>query len=340
MLDYTLTVNNQSFDLKILFDLSNKKLDFSEIDQKIDAHIRSYQTAGINTERYSLEQLISNKQFLIDFRAERNEKLNSLFQEVKDPDVLLFYEKFRPFIQFLETKINNQELITDLEPNRIAFNPTGSKDGRLSSKKGFLNILSLPKEERYKIRCREGYRFVQCDYRSFQPRLAIFLTVDQDFKRRFERVEDIYEGEDREKNKLDFFRSMFGTEVSEQFGFRPIFDLRKSIFEEISLKGKIISPFGRPIWYSGEDENVVFRNFITSCESDFVFNTAVKLDDLLSPRRSKIKWIFHDAIMFEVHEQETNLLKKIKQIMEDEFNAHYPVKMSVGKSWGEMRTLS
>ena len=340
MLDNILTVDQKSFDLKILFDLSNKKLDLSEFNQKIDAHLRSYQTTGTNTENYSLEQLIPNKQFLIDFRAQKNEKLNFLFQEIKDPDVLVFYEKFRPFIDLLNNKINNQQLITDLEPNRIAFNPTGSKDGRLSTKKGFLNIYSLAKEERCRIKCEPGYRFVQCDYRSFQPRLAIFLTKDDAFKRRFADVEDIYEGEDREKNKLDFFRAIFGVEASEQFGFQPIFDLRKSIFEEIRSKGKIINPFGRPIFYNGEDENVVFRNFITFCESDFVYGIAVKLDQLLSGRRSRVKFLFHDAAVFEIHEKETTLLKQIKQIMENGFNAHYPVKISVGKSWGEMKIYS
>lgn len=335
VLDNILTVDDKSYDLKILFDLSNKKIDLSKLDQKIDAHLRSYQIAGINTENYNPEQLIP--QFLY-FCADRSEKLKILFEEVKDPDILAFYEKFRPFIKFLN-KINNQELLTDLKPNKISFNATGSKDGRLSTKKGFLNIYSLVKEDRHKIKCEAGYRFVQCDYRSFQPRLAIFLTKDDVFKGRFVDVEDIYQGEDRAQNKLHFFRVMFGVETSSQPELRPIFDLRKSIFEEIKTKGKIINPFGRPIWYSGEDEHTVFRNFITSCESDFVFGVAVKLDTLLSGRRSRIKFLFHDAVMFEIHEEETFLLKQIKQIMEGGYNARYPVKTSVGKNWGEMKIL-
>lgn len=338
MITNVISVNNKQYDLKILFDLSNKKLDLSEFDQKINVQLHSFEVAGIDTSKYNLFNLFPNKQLFKDLLVKRNEKINFLFQEIKDPDVLSFYEKFRPFIDVL-TKINNQTLNTDLEPKKIAFNPTGSKDGRLSTKKGFLNIYSLPKEERYRIKCESGYRFVQCDYRSFQPRLAIFLTKNDVFKRRFEGVKDIYEGGDREKNKLHFFQVMFGIETSVSEQFRPIFELRKEIFEEIRTKGKIINPFGRPIFYNQEDENVVFRNFITSCESDFVFGVAVKLDNLLSLCRSKIKWIFHDAIMFEIHQEETELLKQIKQIMEDGYNAHYPIKMSVGKDWGEMKAL-
>ena len=330
MFDNTLIVDKKSYDLKILYDLSNKKLDLSEFDQKTDAYLRSYQTTNINTKNYKLEQLIPR----------RNEKLNFLFQDIKDLDALAFYEKFRPFVELLNNKINNQTLITDLEPNKISFNATGSKDGRLSTKKGFLNIFSLPREERYRIKCEPGYRFIQCDYCSFQARLAIFLTQNDVFKRRFEGVEDIYQGVDREQNKINFFRVMFGTELSDQFELRPIFDLRKTIFEEIRSKGKIINPFGRPVYYNGEDENVVFRNFITSCESDFVYGVAVRLDQLLSGYRSRIKFLFHDAVMFEVHEKETALLKQIKQVMEDGFNAHYPIKMSVGKNWGEMKVYS
>ena len=338
--DNILVINEKFYDLKILFDLSNKKLDLSEFDQKIDAHLRSFQTAGINVSRFDFQSLFPNKQFLIDHQERRNGKLLELFKEVQDPDVLDFYEKFRPFVQFLNNKINNQTLITDLEPNKISFNATGSKDGRLSTKKGFLNIFSLPKEDRHRIKCEKDYRFVQCDYRNFQARLAIFLTKSDAFKRRFVDVEDIYEGDDREQNKLNFFRVMFGVEISDQFELRPIFDLRRIIFEEISSKGKIISPFGRPIWYNGEDEHTVFRNFITSCESDFVYGVTVKLDVMLSGKRSHIKFLFHDCIMFEIHERETDLLKQIKQTMENGFNSRYPIKMSLGKDWGNMKVLS
>ena len=338
MFDNTITVNNKSYDLKILSDLSNKKLDLSNFDQKIDAYLRSYQSAGINTENYSSEQLIP--QFL-HFRAQRNEKLNNLFQEIKDPDVLAFYEKFRPFVELLNNKINNQTLITDLQPNKISFNATGSKDARLSTKKGFLNLYSVPKEERYRIKSDPEFRFVQCDYRNFQARLAIFLTKNDTFKGRFADVEDIYQGADREQNKLQFFRVMFGVEASEQFGLTPIFDLRKTIFEESQKKGKIVNPFGRPI-FSREDEHTVFRNFITSCESDFVCNVAVKLDALLLGKRSRIKWLFHDAVMFEIHKEESALLKQIKQIMENDniFNVRFPITIQSGKDFGNMKSLS
>ena len=215
MYDNFITINDKSYDLKILLDLSNKKLDLSEFDQKIDAHLRSFQTAGIDISRFDFRSLFSNKQFLIDHQERKNAKLLELFKEVQDLDILDFYEKFRPFVKFLD-KINNQTLITDLEPNKISFNATGSKDGRLSTKKGFLNIFSLPKEDRHRIKCEKDYRFVQCDYRNFQARLAIFLTKSDAFKRRFVDVEDIYEGDDREQNKLNFFRVMFGVEISDQ----------------------------------------------------------------------------------------------------------------------------
>lgn len=333
-----LIVDNKSYDLKILSDLSNKKLDLSEFDQKIDAHVRSYQTAGIDTAQFDFESLFP-AQFLSNLYERRNKKMLELFAEIQDPDVLNFYEQFRPFVSLLHNKVNNQTLNTDLVPNKISFHATGSKDGRLSTMKGFLNLFSLAKEERHRIKCESGFRFVQCDYRNFQPRLAIFLTKNDAFKRRFEGVDDIYEGADREQNKLNFFRTMFGIETPNSTELKPIFDLRKDIYEEIRSKGKIVNPFGRPMWYSGEDEHVVFRNFITSCESDFVFDISVKLDNLLVGKRSRIKFLFHDCIMFEIHEEETNLIKPIKTLMEKGWNAHYPVKLSAGKDWGNMKSL-
>ena len=113
MYDNFITINDKSYDLKILLDLSNKKLDLSEFDQKIDAHLRSFQTAGIDISRFYFRSLFSNKQFLIDHQERKNAKLLELFKEVQDLDILDFYEKFRPFVKFLYN-INNQTLITDL----------------------------------------------------------------------------------------------------------------------------------------------------------------------------------------------------------------------------------
>lgn len=339
MFDNIIVINNKSYDLKILFDLSGRKLVLSEFDNKINAQLHSYQISGINITKYNLEKLFSNKQFFNDLTAQRNEKLNFLFQEIKDLDVLSFYEQFRPFIDLLNNKINNQTLITDLKPNKIAFNPTGSKDGRLTIKKGFLNLFSLPKEERHRIKCKENFRFVQFDYRSFQPRIAIFLTDNENFKSSFAHKEDIYEGtSDREKQKLKFFQVTFGKEVSDTLQLRPIFDLRKKIFEEIRTKGKIISPFGRPIFFHNEEENVIFRNFITTCESDMIFTAAAKLDILLNGRQSKINWIFHDAIMFEIYKDEISLIKEIKNLMENNYG-YFPVKTSIGRTFGELYDL-
>ena len=337
MFSNTLTIQNQSFDLKILSDLSGKKLELS--NPKLDSILHSFRTTGIDVSNFQLSDLFPNKQLFNDLVAERNEKLNFLFQEIKDPDVLSFYEQFRPFVQLLETKINGQKLKTDLTPNRISFNPTGSKDGRLSTKKAFLNIYSLAKEERCRIQSIPEYRFVQFDYRSFQPRLAIFLSGDVAFRRRFESKEDIYEGEDREQQKLRFFQVMFGEKQSREL--KPIFDLRKQIFEEINRKGKIISPFGRPIFFSDDPENVVFRNYITTCEADFVYRAGVKIDQLLSEKKSRIVWFFYDAVMLLIHQEETELIKKIKNVVENDniFNIRFPVKISQGKTFGDLKSL-
>lgn len=339
--DNKILVHDKQYDLKILFDLSNKQLDLSEFDKKIDAQLKSYQVAGIDISRFELNQLFPNKQLWLDVYEQKQKKMFELFQEIKDPDVLNFYEKLRPFIEMLN-KINNQVLLTDLKPNKISFNVTGSKDGRLTIKKGFLNIFNIAKEERYHIKCDPEFRFVQCDYRSFQPRLAIFLSENEEFKRRFADMKDIYGTIDRDKQKLKFFQIMYGVESSDQLELKPIFELRQRIFKDICSNNKIVSPFGRPICNNNDPEHVIFRNFITTCEADFIFQVAVKLDQMLTGKKSKIKWLFHDSIMFEIHKEETFLLKQIKNIMENDsiFNTVFPIKVQIGKDFGNLTDLS
>ena len=348
------------FDVKILYDLLGQRTDsfldlvpeddiYRHLSKKLDAHLKSFQVVSVDTSCFDFRFLFVDQDFLNQLFKRKSQLLIDLFEKAKQQDILDFYAEFFKFVRILYGKICNKELtIQDKQLDSwINFNATGSKDGRLSCRRGFLNIFSLPKEQRKFILSSSGYRFVQFDFKSFQPRIAIFSTNDESFKRRFSSVNDIYSTGllSRADQKLNFFRVMFGVEPSNDSSLKPIFDLRTSIFKEATKKGKIKNLFGRMIWYNGEEENVVFRNWIASCEADFVFRVVVKLNDLLNGLRSRIKFPFHDALIFEIHEQEIFLLKQIKHVMEDSFIdsiffTRFPVKIQFGENFGELHDLS
>src|SRR5947208_473069 len=108
---------------------------------------------------------------------------------------------------------------------------------------------------------------------------------------------------------------MFGSEVPTDSLLMPIFNFRKKIFDSAKQLGKILNPFGRPIFYKNEEEHVFFRNFITSCKTDYIFKTIIELDGIKNIK-SKLLFPYHDALVFQIHNSETNLIKEIKSIME------------------------
>lgn len=340
-------------DLKILFNLSNKKenieaiaetdLEFAKLHKKHLALLKSFQVCGIDLSKISVYQNpFVDSEFCQEFNKQKDEFCIRQLENIKDQDVLIFYDRFLPFVKILENKINNNTLNTShFETNKIAFHPTGTKDGRLSSVSGLLNVYSVSKEDRHHIKSDPSFRFVQFDYRNFQPRLAIFLTDDQHFRERFLSLEDIYSTGNlsREEQKLLFFRTMYGIDSPQESSLMPIFKLRKKLFQDIKNKGKILNLFGRPIWYNNEEEHVVFRNYITSCEADFVYQKIIEIDKLLEQKKSKICFPFHDAIVFQIHNSEIKLIKDVKKIMENFESIKFPVQIKQGENFGDMKTI-
>lgn len=336
---------------------------YRDLSSRIGAHLKSFREVSIDTSNYTEAQLIP-AELIEKFYGERASVIFDLFLEMKDQDVIDFYKKemFKNLVTL--NAISQKPLNIDISAvdglnthhigpikNRtvdgklhLKFNPVGAKTGRLGFKRGTVNVYGMQKAVRKCIVAEPDTQIYQFDFKSFQPRLAIFSTDDEKFKDRFRNIEDIYSLFPGERNtiKISFIAWMFSNMKNELFGqeAKPIQDLRNKLFREVQKNGRLINRFGRVLHFKEEKINAVFQNYITSLEVDAILILTRLINKVFQKRKSRILFPFHDAIVLQVHDEEKEIVKNVKNFMESlhrgSFGTSFPVDVKGGHNLGEL----
>jgi hypothetical protein len=336
---------------------------FRDLSSRIGAHLKSFREVNIDVSKYSEDQLIP-AELIEKFYGERASVIFDLFLEMKDQDAIDFYKKemFKNLVTL--HAISREPLNIDFSAIdglrahhvgsvknhtvdgklNLKFNPVGAKTGRLGFKRGTVNVYGMQKAVRKCIVAEPDTQIYQFDFKSFQPRLAIFSTDDEKFKDRFRNVDDIYSlfpGE-RSTIKISFIAWMFSNMKNELFGEEaaPIQDLRNKLFREVEKTGRLINRFGRVLHFKEEKINAVFQNYITSLEVDAILILTRWINKVLQKRKSRVLFPFHDAIVLQVHDEEKEIVENVKNFMQSfhsgNFGTKFPVDVKGGHSLGEL----
>jgi hypothetical protein len=377
-------INDENFfcyDLDILFKLRGYKFDsFNELIKlcfddnslhsywqsfhNLNSYIKSYKFSKIDIGKFEIDKLFPEKIWLSFFK-EKIFLMIKLYDIIKDEkDIFDFYEDFfyekcqnifdistnyiyfdRNFI--LNDPIENSYILGFLKEHdrmKLKFNFVGAKTGRLGFKKNTFNLYNLPKTLRQSILPKEGHKIVEFDFKNFQPRLAICSTDDENFKNKFNNIEDIYSvfDGDRDKNKIELISWMYSNQKNLKFEKEafPIKNLRNILFNKSKENRKIVNTFGRPLFFDGNSEDhVVFQNYITSIEVDAILSLMKELDNFKKTNNFfRVLFSFHDAIVCEVNEKNIQIVSEIKSIIEFKmfsmFNFYFPVTFKVGNNYG------
>lgn len=362
------------YDVKVLYELAGYRfrnlidlardvlgegrvLKYVGISDTIKAHLHSFKVAKINCNQYNIEKLLPEK-LIENLYKERSVLLISLFEKFEKDEVVSFFsERFYDVMRTLHQisqvpikldsssiKEDETHFATSLKSFggevNLKFNAVGAKTGRLGFRKNSLNVYNLPRSLRKCIVASEGYKIVQFDYKSFQPRLAIFSTEDESFKDKFKDVEDIYSmfPGDREKNKISFLSWMFSLRKDEMFEKEAsaIQSYRTKLFYEAKKNGRLLNKFGRYMPYTGEEKNVVFQNYITSLEVDSVLSACVWVNKFLTNKKSRVLLSYHDALICEISKDEMSMIENIKDFMEMSstgLDFRFPVDIKMGSNF-------
>lgn len=328
--------------LEELFDTDDCAYFFS-LKEKINNHLKSYSVCNISTKNYSLEDLVS-KQLLDEYAFEKMICIKKILKEQQiDLDVKSFYEtKYNEIRSILKLSLNKINI--ESKPNRLMFNIFGSKNSRISIRKNSFNIYNLAKDKRNILTPPEGFMFAQFDYKSFQPRLALSLFGDETIKTELRQNEDIYalfEG-DREEIKLELISWMFSNRKNDKFDTKlsSLKESRTKLFKQIQ-NNKLLNSYGRPLFFSNEEENVMFQNYICSTEADCIMSLINHIQTKTNDLKSYLILPFYDCLIYCISDEEYAIINELKKHMEnylyEHFEMNFPVSVKVGKDLLNLR---
>jgi hypothetical protein len=228
---------------------------------------------------------------------------------------------------------------------KINYSNKRTITGRITSKDRYNpQNLSKSNEERTKIisKFRNG-RIYQFDYTSFEARIALYLSEDEEFIQRFydkdlhsETARIIFESQDftpeqRDVAKLVNHSILYGASEAtvlkklegqehpiekmlrvKEF-LSPLFVKSKELMEQAENDGFIINKWGSII--KPEKSYAGFNNYIQSTASEIVVDKVCEIKDLLKGYRSDFLFQVHDSLVFDIHPEETFLVERIAKTL-------------------------
>lgn len=328
-----------------------EKTSYFENKNRINAHLKSYSVSQIELSGYSLDKIIPKKLF-DELYTSKLVLIQKLVDKISSNIMVLdFYKKSFELIKNIQM-ISEKTIYIEEEKCRklhLYFHIFGSKNSRLSIRKNSFNIYNLNKQKRNILVAPEDHFIVQFDFKSFQPRLAIALFGDQELKKQIKNKEDLYSyfPGNREDIKIAFLAWMFSNRKNSMFEEMAgsIHSSKKDLHIQ-SKTGVVKNCFGRPLFFTDEEEHVVFQHYICSVEADTILNLTSELMSLTFGWKSHIIFPFHDAITLYVHKDEKNYIRFIKQYMENylsssqQFQIGFPVEVKIGKNFMDMETYN
>lgn len=249
---------------------------------------------------------------------------------------------------------------------QINYSTKRTLTGRVTSKDKY-NPQNLSKEgeDRTKIvsRFRNG-RIYQFDYTSFEARIALYLSGDEEFIQDFydkdlhsETAMIIFETHDftpeqRDVAKLANMAIMYGAseatamKILEKYPdpaeklrrikvfLEPIFRRAKEIIEESKQNGYLINKWGSII--KPEKDFAGFNNYLQSTAAEIVVDKVCEIKELLRPYRSQFLFQVHDSLVFDVHPEEIELVQIIAKTLSYNKGMMFTVNYKSGSNYRDL----
>ena len=232
----------------------------------------------------------------------------------------------------------NKRMLQKIEEGRrvIDYDVLGSRTGRLTNKTNSIPILTLKKDLRTIIEPQNDL-FAEFDYNAAEARVLLSLSgIEQPQEDIHDwNIRNVFDGHGtREEAKVRFFSWLYNSNSSDK-SLDSAYDKNKIL--KNYYDGKVVKNiFGREI----EADNFHALNYlIQSTCADMVLEQAVKLDQTLKGKKSKIAFIVHDSIVVDVSRQDFNTMSAMLSCFADTRLGKFKVNLSGGKTFGDMRGI-
>lgn len=245
-----------------------------------------------------------------------------------------YYIDFKVY-NFLSLKETNETLKSILKSfgrnNNVLYNFTSTSTGRLTTKEGSPNILTLPKKYRsiFSSKWKSEGSLLMVDFSSLEPRIAKKLTSKENYVDIYKEINSLTEDNlDRSVIKRAVISTLYGSNTSLDNISKEKTELLMNVCKEffkydsliekatpISDNGYRENYFGRPIWNANElRDNIIVNNYIQSTAVDVSLSCFYDMIQDLKTEYCRPIFIIHDAIIFDVHNDEKeNFVNHVKQ---------------------------
>lgn len=259
----------------------------------------------------------------------------SLIEKIKRQRVRV---NFKNLLEEEDKNPRNKRVLKKIKEGKrvIDYDVLGSRTGRLTNKSGSIPILTLKKELRSIIEPQNDL-FAEFDYNAAEARVLLALCgVEQPQDDIHDwNIQNVFRGlGTREEAKVRFFSWLYNPNSDDHLLNRA-YD-RKKVFKKYYNGKAVKNIFGREI---ESDDFHALNYLIQSTCADLVLEQAVKLDNLLKNKKSKIAFIVHDSIVVDVTKEDFNMMTTMLNCFADTRLGKFKVNVSGGKTFGDMRKI-
>lgn len=217
------------------------------------------------------------------------------------------------------------------------YNIFGTRTGRLATNPGTFPILNLKKEYRGIVHPRLDC-VVELDYNAAELRTALALAgkpqpqtdIHQDACYR------VFDGKiTRDEVKTETFKWLYGGKSKYNKQLNELYD-KETILNKHFFGDHIVTPFGNKIEC---DEHHALSYIIQSTLGEIVLKKLIEVEHFLRQYKSNIYFTVHDSIVLDFAEEDKSILYEISKIFSDTPLGHFPVSISAGTNYGNMKAV-
>ncbi len=228
---------------------------------------------------------------------------------------------------------------------KINYSSKRTLTGRItSSDKYNPQNLSKSNEDRSMIisRFRAGQVY-QFDYTSFESKIALYSTSDEDFIENYydkdlhgETAKIIFDTDDFSAEQRELAKSAnmaiingssdsAAIKILEKYlepheklskikeFLRPIFKKSEDVINEVKANGYFINKWGSII--KPEKDFAAFNNYLQSTAAEIVVDKVIEVKSLLVGYRSQFMFQVHDSFVFDIHPEEFEIIQELNKLL-------------------------
>jgi hypothetical protein len=294
-------------------------------------------------------------------RQTKKDKITSWLSENK----IYFDKNFKPSHNLRCTWENGRKYL------KLKYSDKKTITGRINCTDGF-NPQMLPKDSpiRNQIISRyNGGTIAIFDYKSFETRLSMYLSRDEEFilsnmhsDLHFNTAKAIFESDNISESEREIGKSVNHTILygggdklikniiskshvedldksldSVKEFLNPLLETSEYINSVYKELGYIINPFGTLI--KPNKSYAAFNNYVQSTAADIVVDKLFEIKEWLKNKKSSFMFQVHDSFVFDLSPEDENVVQEIETILSKYNDMVFDVEVLVGKNYMECYSM-